>query len=138
MDDLTDLWLAETHNLDALALDALLDNLDTIEGTDVEGILHMTQADFNAFNAAGGGLLAAWHFEEGHYVQNVLSGDFNHDGVCDGADYLAWERNPSIGSLADWQADYGKVAGPITGVPEPATFVLLLLASAAALAMRKL
>ena len=58
MDDLTDLWLVDTHNLDAFQLDALLDELATIEGTDVEGILHMTQADFNAFNTAGGGLLA--------------------------------------------------------------------------------
>ena len=68
MDDLTDLWLAGTLNLTPLALDELLDNLATIEGTDVEGILHMTQADFNAFNTAGGGLLAMWHAEDGHHV----------------------------------------------------------------------
>ncbi len=93
MDDLTDLWLAGTQNLDAFALDALLDELATIEGTDVEGILHMTRADFNAFNTAGGGLLAAWHAENGHHVSMI---------------------------------------------PEPATLVLLLLASTAALALRKL
>ena len=68
MDDLTDLWLVDTQNLDAVDLDVLLDNLDTIEGTDVEGILYMTQADFDAFNTAGGGLLAAWHAEPGHHV----------------------------------------------------------------------
>ena len=55
MDDLTDLWLVDTENLDAIDLDGLLDNLQTIEGTDVEGILYMTQANFDAFNAAGGG-----------------------------------------------------------------------------------
>ena len=71
MDDLTDLWLAGTQNLDAFALNALLDELATIEGTDVEGILHMTQADFDAFNTAGGGLLAAWHAEPGHHVAFV-------------------------------------------------------------------
>ena len=58
MDDLTDLWLVNTLNMDAAALDVLLDNLETIEGTDVEGVLYMTQADFDAFNADGGGLLA--------------------------------------------------------------------------------
>ena len=126
MDDLTDLWLVGTQNLDAFALDALLDNLATIEGTDVEGILHMTQADYDAFNTAGSGLLAAWHFEHGHHVENVLLGDFNHDGICDGADFLAWQHDPKVGSLADWQADYGKEAGPITGVPEPATILLML------------
>jgi hypothetical protein len=72
MDDLTDLWLVGTRNLDAFQLDALLNELETIEGTDVEGILHMTQADFNAFNTAGGGLLAAWHAEPGHHVAFVI------------------------------------------------------------------
>jgi hypothetical protein len=51
MDELTDLWLVDTENLDATDLDVLLDNLTTIEGTDTEGILYMTQADYDAFNA---------------------------------------------------------------------------------------
>ena len=54
MDDLTDLWLVDTVNLDATDLDVLLDNLATIEGTATEGILYMTQANFDAFNTAGG------------------------------------------------------------------------------------
>jgi PEP-CTERM motif len=53
-------------------VDVLLDSLKTIEGTDTEGILHMTQADFNAFNTAGGGLLADWNAEEGHHVVFVV------------------------------------------------------------------
>jgi uncharacterized protein YjbI with pentapeptide repeats len=72
MDDLTDLWLVDTLNLDATALDALLDNLEIIEGTDTEGIVHMTAADFDAFNTAGGGLLAAWDAEPGHHVAFVI------------------------------------------------------------------
>ena len=68
MDDLTDLWLVDTENMDATDLDVLLDNLETIEGTDTEGVLYMTQADYDAFNAAGGGLLATWHAEPGHHV----------------------------------------------------------------------
>jgi len=58
MDDLTDLRLLNTQNMEAVGLDVLLDNFATIEGTDTEGILYMTQADFDAFNTAGGGLLA--------------------------------------------------------------------------------
>ena len=46
MDDLTDLWLVNTRNIEAAGLDALLDNLETIEGTATEGVLYMTQADF--------------------------------------------------------------------------------------------
>ncbi|MBN1855077.1 MAG: leucine-rich repeat domain-containing protein [Pirellulales bacterium] len=71
MDDLTDLWLVDTQNLDALQLDLLLDNLATIDSPDTEGILYMTQANFDAFNTAGGGLLAAWDAEPGHHVENV-------------------------------------------------------------------
>jgi len=72
MDDLTDLWLVGATNVDAGQLDTLLDNLDAIEGTDVEGVLHLTQADFDALNAAGNaGWLAAWDAEPGHHVDIV-------------------------------------------------------------------
>jgi hypothetical protein len=46
--------------MDATGLDVLLDNLENIEGTATEGVLYMTQADYDAFNAAGVGLLATW------------------------------------------------------------------------------
>ena len=59
MDDLTDLWLVGASNIDAGRLDTLLDNLDTIEGTATEGVLHLSQADYDSLDAAGGGLLAA-------------------------------------------------------------------------------
>ena len=39
----------------------------------------MTQADFDAFNTAGGGLLAAWDVESGHHVEFLQIGDVNHD-----------------------------------------------------------
>lgn len=68
LDDLTDLWLVGTKNLDAAQLDELLDELDVMQATDVEGVLYMTQADYNAFNASGGGLLESWHNEPGHHV----------------------------------------------------------------------
>ena len=86
MDDLTDLWLVDTQNLDATDLDVLLDNLETIEGTDTEGVLYMTQADYDAFNTAGGGLLAAWDAEPGHHVEFLQIGDVNHDTEVNGLD----------------------------------------------------
>jgi hypothetical protein len=72
MDDLTDLWLVNTQNMDAAGLDELLDNLETIQGPYTEGILYMTQADYDAFNLAGGGLLADWNDEAGHHVEFVV------------------------------------------------------------------
>jgi hypothetical protein len=70
-------------------------------------------------------------------VANKLAGDFDSDGDVDGRDFLVWQRNPAVGDLADWQANYGtgalsafsscpatEVASP---VPEPSAFVLALL-----------
>lgn len=56
-----------------------------------------------------------------------LAGDFNGDGRVDGADFLAWQRNPALGDLADWTANYGTpVSSSTTAVPEPAAITLLL------------
>ena len=55
---------------------------------------------------------------------SVLPGDFDLDGDVDGRDFLVWQRNPGIGNLTDWQANYGagSVSTPIfTQVPEPGT-----------------
>jgi hypothetical protein len=38
---------------------------------------------------------------------SALPGDFDGDGVVNGRDFLAWQRNPSVGSLSDWKANYG-------------------------------
>jgi Leucine-rich repeat (LRR) protein len=71
MDNVTDLWLADVLNLDANQLDTLLDNLAAMEDPSIEGTLYMTQDDYDAFNAAGGGKLAIWDAEPGHHVQIV-------------------------------------------------------------------
>lgn len=53
-------------------------------------------------------------------VRDTASGDFDGDGDADGRDFLTWQRNPSVGSLFDWQRDYGQslIAGSLV-VPEP-------------------
>lgn len=54
--------------------------------------------------------------------------DFDGDSDVDGADFLAWQRDPSVGDLTNWQADYGTTPTTIAGatsVPEPSTFHLL-------------
>lgn len=66
----------------------------------------------------------------------TLDGDFNADGVVDGLDLLEWQRNPSIGDLADWEADYGQappeqtvvtaLPGLVSAVPEPSSVALLI------------
>jgi T5SS/PEP-CTERM-associated repeat protein len=56
-----------------------------------------------------------------------LPGDFNHDGNIDGRDFLAWQRDPGIGDLADWQANYGAPGNSsnLFAVPEPSCIAML-------------
>jgi hypothetical protein len=55
-------------------------------------------------------------------------GDFDNDGDVDGRDFLYWQRDPSVGNLADWQANYGGglLLANAAGVPEPTSLVVLL------------
>jgi hypothetical protein len=142
MDDLTDLWLVNTQNVDATQLDVLLDNLATIEETDVEGILYMTQADYDSFNAAGRDRLAIWHAEPGHHVEFLLAGDVNHDTEVNGLDVdpfvdvlLASRFDVAADMNLDGQVNgldvdpfVAIVVGGTQPVPEPSTLLLCIIA----------
>jgi hypothetical protein len=67
-----------------------------------------------------------------------LAGDFDEDGDVDGRDFLLWQRNPSIGNLADWQENYGTVPelGASVAVPEPTAAALALLVAIMGLTSR--
>ena len=71
-------------------------------------------------------------------------GDFNGDGIVNAADYVAWRKgdSPNPNSIADyntWRANFGLTAGsgaaipsvsPLSAaVPEPSTWVLLMIAA---------
>jgi hypothetical protein len=65
-----------------------------------------------------------------------LAGDFDFDGDVDGADYLIWQRDPSVGLLADWETNYGMtapLAAASAAVPEPNSLALLSLGGLLAL-----
>ncbi len=61
------------------------------------------------------------------------TGDFNNDGLVDGADFLVWQRGGSTNALspadlAVWQANYGtQVPSTVSSVavPEPTTKLLM-------------
>ena len=63
------------------------------------------------------------------YVLPVLPGDFDFDGDVDGNDFLAWQRDTSVGDLADWKSNFGNVGATAaaTSIPEPSSLVLLLI-----------
>jgi hypothetical protein len=56
-----------------------------------------------------------------------LPGDFDGDGDVDGRDLLNWQRNPSVGSLNDWQTNYGtsEQLVSVNAVPEPTSVILI-------------
>lgn len=57
-----------------------------------------------------------------------LAGDFDGDGRVDAHDFLLWQRNPAVGSLADWQANYGQPLAPAAApVPEPNSLIFAIL-----------
>jgi T5SS/PEP-CTERM-associated repeat protein len=61
-----------------------------------------------------------------------LPGDFDLDGDVDGRDFLVWQRNPAVGDLSDWQANYGaEMLSANIAVPEPSAILLILMAAVA-------
>ncbi|MEX2309339.1 MAG: hypothetical protein WD738_17190, partial [Pirellulales bacterium] len=84
-----------------------------------------------------------------HVVISGLSGDYNHNGIVDAADYVVWRHTlgqsgtslvadgnhnnqVDAGDYNVWRANFGEVAGRGSGavanasVPEPATTVLFI------------
>ncbi len=62
-------------------------------------------------------------------ISDGLAGDFDGDDDVDGADFLLWQRDNSVGDLAVWQSHFGEVAAAaaaLSAVPEPGSLLLLL------------
>jgi hypothetical protein len=66
-------------------------------------------------------------------VSAAIPGDFDLDGNVDGHDFLAWQRDPSIGSLDDWRANFGSGSASAAArtVPVPTAAALILAGVAA-------
>ena len=55
-----------------------------------------------------------------------VAGDFNKDGAVDGADFLFWQREPGVGDLSVWQANFSYTSGGgAANVPEPGGLLLM-------------
>ncbi len=59
-------------------------------------------------------------------------GDFDGDGDVDGADFLSWQRDTNVGSLSDWETNFGTSnvsaasVSSFSAVPEPSSAILLI------------
>jgi hypothetical protein len=72
-----------------------------------------------------------------------LDGDFNADGIVDGADFLTWQRgsDPTSQDLALWQGSFGQTSGGASGqiasVPEPTSLSLAAAVACMAIVSRR-
>jgi hypothetical protein len=158
MDGVIDLSLVGAKSLDAVQLDVLLDQLDAMQSPSVEGVLHLTQADYQTLNEAGEGLLAAWDAEPGHHVETLAPGDVDGDGFVDESDAAVlashWGSHGMIWTDGDFNGDERvdvldaailaanwrthEEETPVTPIPTPSLAVLvLILASGASVCRRR-
>lgn len=94
------------------------------------------QQDTDVANSQDYGV-AWWYGLAPPIVPPTVTGDFDNDGDVDGRDFLVWQRNPSIGSLSDWQTNYGTgMLTATTAVPEPSSLMILILLAAASFTRR--
>ena len=62
-------------------------------------------------------------------ASDPIPGDFDRNGRIDAADFVEWQRNPSLGSLSDWEANFGQPAtANAAAVPEPTSLALVFAA----------
>ncbi|MEQ8211049.1 MAG: autotransporter-associated beta strand repeat-containing protein [Lacipirellulaceae bacterium] len=67
-----------------------------------------------------------------------IPGDFDGNQRVDGFDFLAWQRDPSIGTLATWETNYGTTTIVNTApVPEPSSLIVALTVFAIAASRRR-
>ena len=98
-------------------------------------------ADLTEWGTSGrpGEDFLAWQ-RQMRFSSPIQPSDFDGNGEVNGFDFLLWQRDPSVGSLADWKANYGMVAAlsaSSAAVPEPTTCTLALAALCLAMGRRR-
>ena len=52
---------------------------------------------------------------EFHLAGSPLAGDFDVNGDVDGLDFLAWQQDPNVGLLSNWETNYGTTGSGLGG-----------------------
>jgi hypothetical protein len=108
-------------------------------GFDQDDIPPTNIASFIFWSLTGVGQPPVWRTNLASHMRFLIQGelvgaggDFDADGDVDGRDFLVWQRNTSVGDLADWQANYGQ-GSPLAAdlsfigsspVPEPTSIAI--------------
>jgi hypothetical protein len=130
-----------------------VDAADYTVWRDTMGTIGYMAADGNKNNAIDVGDLAIWQSNlDKQVLPQSLPGDFNHDGLVDGADYTVWRdtmgktvaagtgADASVNGLVDagdygiWKTNFSMASSVVVGaaaedVPEPATIVYAAIAA---------
>ncbi|QEG37393.1 LamG-like jellyroll fold domain-containing protein [Bythopirellula goksoeyrii] len=85
---------------------AISGNSDVIVEGQVNGSVALSDSSYT-----GTTIIRRGTFRTGGGGGGPIAGDFDVDSDVDGADFLLWQRNPSVGNLGDWQANYGGGGG---------------------------
>lgn len=126
----------DTDNIDNWQREGeFADNWDFVGVLDTEGFLTAELRELR-----GKDFQQVLMFTDDFTLQmGALPGDFDNDGDVDGDDFLKWQRGevsnpPSVADLAAWEAHYGApfLIGASSTLPEPACFVLAMIAAAGA------
>ena len=111
---------------------SLVEYQELIEGTDSLRYWDASLADWAPLTAATFGedytleYLTTGEFAGFTMLTVGRVGDVDNDGDIDGRDFLALQRNPELGSFADWQNAYDSQSLSATNaVPEPGCLALL-------------
>lgn len=113
-----------------------VDAVGTTPGLDLDQLQHMHMQVDPAMFGESGAYTITW---KNLALVTAAPGDFDGDTDVDGGDFLYWQRNPGVGALADWTANFPTPAPGVaiagSSVPEPSSWVLMG-ATGAALAGR--
>jgi T5SS/PEP-CTERM-associated repeat protein len=94
--------------------DSISEFLDLADGTDAVRYWDKNSADWADITTATYGYDYTLIFQtsgelSGYTLLTVgIAGDFDKNEAVNGNDFLLWQRDPSVGPLTDWEANYGK------------------------------
>ena len=90
-----------------------------ISGVAVTGTKIPVVGDWDGDGRVGLGLFEpstdTWYLSNSALIASP-PGDFDGDNDVDGADFLLWQRDTAVGSLTDWQTNYGTSGTGVTSL----------------------
>ena len=129
---------ASTVVIDNVIINAMI-NDEYNRGLRFGPIVNSISSNWRIFDSEQSGGLFAPYLEVTITPSVGLVGDFDGNSRVDGNDFTLWQRDNSVGSLADWKAHFGEslLSSTASAVPEPSAIMLAISACTAMVACRR-